>query len=409
MDPTLSKLWELDVADELSLSHLLPSTKYAWGSEAVSPPPDSFLCYTNGPLSESHGSDRRFCRLCESPNRDDANWCIECGSAIVGTNTLSANLLLQCDRRSDTSVSPSHSPEIFPRLLDNIMDQSLTASPKSDSFHSPETCTPLQAKTSMENGLHLAVNYLNLCDPMTHGEPLTVKEQPNNYSMIKPIARSLTPASQPSNVSRNDSDAVRMKNTSPLVPQNNYRRHWNTSGVHMWRKPRSIQQSNQQCQTLDLLGDLPGCHADHVKQPPTIHRKPDNNSLVPLIDLSAIERDLGSTSECISLRTSSSIYDVRINPCENFSCGMFACLQQIPLPDVVNLLFLPDEIFLMVLSNLSHRDLANCMLVCKRLFHIASDPALCEFLIFICHNMYTEPAYYCSSLCREKHSSSEIQ
>ena len=62
-----------------------------------------------------------------------------------------------------------------------------------------------------------------------------------------------------------------------------------------------------------------------------------------------------------------------------FGCVMFACLQQIPLGDVVNLLFLPDEIILMVLSNLSHRDLANCMLACKRLFHIASDATLCEF------------------------------
>lgn len=44
----------------------------------------------------------------------------------------------------------------------------------------------------------------------------------------------------------------------------------------------------------------------------------------------------------------------------------------------VHFLFLPDEIILMVLSNLSQKDLTNCMLVCRRLLHIASDTSLCK-------------------------------
>lgn len=379
MDPMLSKLcelWELDVTDESSLSHLLPSTKYAWGNEAVSPPPDFSLCYTNvlqAPPSESPGFDGRFCGLCESTNRDDANWCTECGSAIVGTTALSEKLSLQCDSRSDTGVSPSCSPDICPQLLNDIVDLSVTASPESESFHLPETFTLLRGEASIENQQCLSVNYVNVCDPVIHGELLTINEQTN--SVTKPVVRSLTSASQQSNVRQIDSNAVRVKNSSPLVPQNNYQRHWNTSGVHMWRKPSSIQKSNQQHQTL--LNDLPGGCANPVKQPPTLHR---NNSLIPLIDLSTIQRDLGLTTECISTRTSFSIDNVRMNSYENFcGCVMFACLQQVPLHDVVNLLFLPDEIILIVLSNLSHRDLANCMLVCKRLFHIASDATLCEF------------------------------
>ena len=45
-----------------------------------------------------------------------------------------------------------------------------------------------------------------------------------------------------------------------------------------------------------------------------------------------------------------------------------------------HLLSLPDELLLMVLSNLDQRDLFKCMLVCRRLFHIASDATLCKCL-----------------------------
>ena len=324
MDPMLSKLcelWELDVADESSLSHLLPSTKYAWGSEAVrsSPPtnssPCTMPCYTNGlqaPPTESPGSDRRFCGQCESANRDDANWCTECGSAIVGTTALSAKLLLQCDSRSDTDVSSSCSPDIIcPQLLDEVVDRSMTASTESESFRLPETFTPLPGKASIKNGQCLTVNYPNVChSPVIHGVPWTVNEQTN--SVTKPVVKS-PHVSQPFNI-RHDSNAVRVKNTSPVVPEN-YQRHWNTSAVHMWRKPSSIQKSSQQHETL--LGDLPSGHANLVKQSqPTIHR---NTSLIPFIDLSAIQsRDLGMTTECISTRTSFSIQNVRVNSYETF-------------------------------------------------------------------------------------------
>ena len=45
---------------------------------------------------------------------------------------------------------------------------------------------------------------------------------------------------------------------------------------------------------------------------------------------------------------------------------------------VGHLLSLPDELILMVLSNLDQVDLTKCMLVCRRLFHIASDTTLCK-------------------------------
>ena len=39
---------------------------------------------------------------------------------------------------------------------------------------------------------------------------------------------------------------------------------------------------------------------------------------------------------------------------------------------------LPSEVLIDILSYLSVRDLSNCMMVCKRLYHIATDPVLCE-------------------------------
>ena len=45
-----------------------------------------------------------------------------------------------------------------------------------------------------------------------------------------------------------------------------------------------------------------------------------------------------------------------------------------------HLLSLPDELLLMILSNLDQRDLFKCMLVCRRLLHIASDATLCKCL-----------------------------
>ena len=48
---------------------------------------------------------------------------------------------------------------------------------------------------------------------------------------------------------------------------------------------------------------------------------------------------------------------------------------------VCDLLSLPDELLLMVLSNLDQKDLVKCMLVCRRLFHVASDATLCKYLL----------------------------
>ena len=59
---------------------------------------------------------------------------------------------------------------------------------------------------------------------------------------------------------------------------------------------------------------------------------------------------------------------------------MYYCYSLQSCGYVCHLLSLPDELLLMVLSNLDHKDLVKCMLVCRQLFHIASDSTLCKCL-----------------------------
>lgn len=389
----LVKLFDLWDLDDSSVRHVLPSSSYICRSEPIHSPKRS-LCYANGlenHLSELSGADTDLCKQCKSPNRDDANWCIECGTAMVGTSVSSADSQAHCDislvpephspcsnfsvksRHEATYTSTYNSPS---QQVNFHLDKNSTSNIESASHHTPDKVTQLQGQSRIGNG---QVNHLYECDSVVRHTHVTDHLIANKQTDSTPKS-SDTLAFPPISTTQQNAGRVRKKDTSSLMgTRNNYQRHWNSSSVYRWRKPSSIQKCNLQT----LPGDVPGGCTNPTKICSVVHG--GHSAHVPVIDLSALQSDFKLSLKCISTRKSSSINVVRTNFSVYSRCILFflilACLSQSP---ALPLLLLPDEIILTVLSSLSQKDLANCMLVCRRLFHIAS---LCKSCLNVLYGM----------------------
>ena len=246
---------------------------------------------------ELNEADFKSCNNCYTSNEFDANWCIECGKALVGENVTPAEhrfnqKLVHEDFEDPKSGSDFH---------------------ECDSFHH----VGIPHNRDLEYPQQINSQYV---DSLYH----------NNHSNEK-SAKSLD---------------VQQKLSIP------YERHWETSKSYSWRKPQSkVIHSSEKLfkRTYRSVGPV-----------------------IPSLDLASINTVI-SDQECHSQYFYS-------EPEVNVAIlNTFLILKQYFIMQKCALLYVPNEILLQIFSYLTHSEIFNCMLVCKRLLYIARDQSLCKF------------------------------
>lgn len=308
MDPILSKLLDLWDLDESSLSdHSLPGTTkfssigYLGYDDSSESRRDSFdYLYPNDTDLQTTSSDSSVSRLnlcdqCKHPNQDSANWCVECGTALLDSVMPSQALQpTECDSESDTNVSCTPPGSSHHLSGDENVDQaSFTGH---DYEFAPQS--PIQS-TQMDLYVHVKActdslpdDNDSLCNFRMHDELLkstssnSVQKVSRNRKLLPPMSKS------PQRSKRLLSDSVddvsnKDKHSSWLDTSGGYQRRWNSSSIYMWRTPSSIGKSNDQEPTDILPGD------SSFDTPPT----------VPLLNLSSIKSDRISNYGNDSTRT----------------------------------------------------------------------------------------------------------
>ena len=272
------------------------------------PAPETVL--SESPTTESHVM--LICEKCMHANQEHANWCVECGTAMLGANKIvqsqSTHSEVESDDLADMSVAVS--TETSPPLIDGIDDEDSTSDLEFDSFHSPDShrlsCTHVEQRQNDQDRSHQKVT--DTSDSLVYDNLMnnTVPESPKR-SDASPVV-SKTHSSKQTKKFRIDKNT-----TSQLVTRKEYQRHWGTSSTYSWRKPSSIQKStvclsdDTYHDSLTQLGDL------QYRSSSSIFPNSTNNR-VPVLDLDAIDgQSLMSTSACTSIRSSPSIYEVRLS------------------------------------------------------------------------------------------------
>lgn len=261
-DPILSKLFSLWELDESSLSDLslhpskLSASRYPSYSDN-----DAGLGSTLGnamQVAQSLVQEPRarvpYCEQCGHPNQDSANWCIECGTAMIGVSPLSLNnSLLLCESRPGSASSSSTASS--PQLCED--NDNISAELEYTSLPLPDTLTHekdsfIQSTSDNESA-------------MVCRRKFSAQEPPKSLNVIstQPSLNQQNPYSCATVDSRCSSPSPSPECTHT---RKDYQRRWNTSGVYMWRKPSSIQRHTVARQTLsddsDLYVHSPADHCD---------------------------------------------------------------------------------------------------------------------------------------------------
>ena len=303
MDPILSKLLNLWELNESTLNgHSLPANEqifsgsYPLCCDDVSPLRDSVSntlstanhASTNPSERGQQCSELISCEQCNHINQDNANWCMECGSAIRRARADK----LQLEFGSDCS-SPS---DLSPVLLRNHVDQTT----KSKFPDCEDPVTPIFTNSyskhmqRLESDVYPQITYSGQCVSTNHqfiSDSMLSRENQQTKSSPK-SSRMFTPTStiKPSHVrTPNDSYSANLTTYSSwLMSRRDKHRHWSSSGAYMWRKPSSIQKSSH----VRLTGNLSS--SDLLS---TMQRKSDVEPPLPVLNLSAIQTEYISSSE----------------------------------------------------------------------------------------------------------------
>ena len=254
--------------------------------------------------------DVLFCAKCRYANQEHANWCVECGTALLGTKIE----MQSGDDLADLNLEVS--TESLPPLFDRMADQNSTSDIEFNSLNLPNrhTCSYNEQTLNDQDSNIYWVPHTNLSG-YSVSDDLVDNKQTGSVP-ISPKRSHASPVmskTHPNNRTKKFCNTIVNKNTtsSQLVTRKEYQRHWNTSSTYMWRRPSSIQKT-----TSFLVGDT---YHDNWTQPYAGHESHTSNSIspkltkhqVPVLDLDTIdEGSLTSTSVCTSIRSSPSINGV---------------------------------------------------------------------------------------------------
>ena len=292
-DPILSKLFSLWELDESSLSDfsLHPSIDIIdyniYDPSKLSA--SRYPCYSDSdaPFGSTLGNDSTsmqvaqsvvqeprarvpLCEQCGHPNQDSANWCIECGTAMIGVSPLSLNnSLLLCESRSGSASSSSTASS--PQLCENSVDDDnfsaeleYTSLPLCDILTHEKNRSFIHSRSTSDNDVYQSAM---VCNDRTVHEKMNVsaQEPPKSLNVM-----SSQPSLNQHNSYRCATVDSRCSSPSPSPEcthtRKDYQRHWSTSGVYMWRKPSSIQRPTVARRSLSEDSNLyvhsPADHCD---------------------------------------------------------------------------------------------------------------------------------------------------
>ena len=345
MDPVVHKLlelWELDDSalsnhSDLQSSNALSINKHL---SLYSEKPEEPFYHADSPLKdccqnqseivwpESSAAELPavvlFCEKCRHANQEHANWCVECGTAMLRTKTdalprVSTHSEGHEHVQSDDDLADLNMVELIftesrtPSLLDGVENQDSTSVTKFDSLSSPD---------EHRLNYHDSSNHQMCADTsgLAFGNTKEIRSLPKS-----PKRSDTSPAMSKTHPNKRmkkfcNTTISKHTSTSQLVTRQEYQRHWNTSGTYMWRKPSSIQKSSSyltndvhhdnQTQLGDLYTPSPGYENPTLTS--TLPRTKLTTNRVPVLNLDAIDdNSLISTSAYTSIRLSSSINDVR--------------------------------------------------------------------------------------------------
>ena len=256
VDPILSKLFSLWQVDESSLSDLslhpsrLSTASYPCYSEREAT--SGSIC-SNGGSRQQELQEALHCKQCGHPNEASANWCTECGSAMVDTSMPSANLPVQWDIRTSSGCSSAVSS---PPATENNTYKDSAAEIDYKSLHLPNTLNQEEDRNN-DLGLHVSDDHTHADDSLvlrhTGYETSTYTEEyvPATSCMsMDGEGKSLSPSKN----SKITSSLLLSSQHSPsfvvvdqgsggsLLTSPSYQRHWGSSGMYMWRKPSSLHK-----------------------------------------------------------------------------------------------------------------------------------------------------------------------
>ena len=224
-----------------------------------------------------------LCEKCKYANEEHANWCIDCGTSLLGTKT---KIEPQID--DDLHVADLNgelSMQSLPPLLGGTADRTLV----SDIEFSP---------LSLESdGRSFNEQKSNAQDGNLNDDQFGVVTKSPKWSYTSPVMSKTNPNNRTKKY--RNTTASNTTATSQLITSNEYQRHWNTSRAYMWRKPSSIHKS-----TSSLTSNVRRDDWTQLSRSHTLAILPKD--LVPVLDLDAI--DEGSLIS--SIRTSSTINEV---------------------------------------------------------------------------------------------------
>ena len=251
--------------------------------------------------------DVLFCEKCRYANQQYANWCVECGTALLGTKIE----VQSGDDLADLNLEVS--TESLPPFFDGMADQNSTSDIEFNSLKlsNRHTCTYNEQTLNDQDSsnyrvpVHTNLYRDDLVDSKRTGSiPKSPKRSHASPVMTK---------THPNNRTKKFRNTIVNKNTttSQLVTRKEYQRHWNTSSTYMWRKPSSIQKSAS-C----LVNDAHQNNWTQLSELYAGYESHTSNSIlskhqVPVLDLDAIgEGSMTSSSVCTSIISSSSINEV---------------------------------------------------------------------------------------------------
>lgn len=236
--------------------------------------------------------DVRFCVKCRHANEERANWCIECGTALMGTK-----IEMQSGDEL-TDLNGESSTELLPPLFDRVADQNSASYFEINSLDLSDRHA-YDVKTLNDQDQAMVHTEYSVCGDYAGNKQTTSVPKSPVRSCTSPIMSK----THPNNRTKKFCNTTMHKNatTSQLVTRKEYQRHWNTSSTYMWRKPSSIPNS-----TSCLVNDAHQLSNGNKERHTSISVLP-KLQLVPILDLDAIdEGSVISTSVCTSIRTSSS-------------------------------------------------------------------------------------------------------
>ena len=249
--------------------------------------------------------DVQFCVKCRHANEEHANWCIECGTALMGTKIENQSGDDLSDLNGETST------ELFPPQFDRVADQNPVSDIEINSLDLSGRHTHDAQTLNDQDGDDQAMVHTeySICGDYVDDKQTTSVPKSPVRSYKSPIMSK----THPNNRTKKFHNTATNKNTttSQLVTRKEYQRHWNTSSTYMWRKPSSIPNSTS-CLVNDAhqLSNKNKFYTGSERHT-SISVLPRKLQLVPILDLDAIdEGSLISTSVCSSIRTSSSINEV---------------------------------------------------------------------------------------------------